>query len=190
MATGFVLRTDRLILRSWRESDLEPFAALNADPRVMEFFPKTLSRDESDVTVARISRHIDEHGFGLWAIEAPNRAPFIGFVGVCIPSFEAAFTPCVEVGWRIDVEHWEHGYAIEAAAAAVNDAFARFGFAEILSFTVPQNQRSRRVMEKLGMTRSPADDFDHPNLPEGHPFRRHVLYRLSRAAWRPASTCR
>jgi RimJ/RimL family protein N-acetyltransferase len=182
----FALRTDRLILRLWRPSDLEPFAAVNADPCVMEHFPNLLSRAESDERVARISQHFDQHGFGLWAIEVPNVAPFIGFAGLAITRFEAAFTPCIEIGWRIAHEYWGRGYAPEAATASLNDGFERFNFHEVLSFTVPANQRSRRVMEKLGMTYSPAEDFDHPNVPENHRLRRHVLYRLPRANWKSA----
>ncbi len=189
MAERFALHTERLILRSWRDSDLEPFAALNADPRVMEYFPSALARAESDFLANRISERIQQHGFDLWAVEVRDGAPFIGFVGLAVPRFEAAFTPCVEVGWRLAYEHWGYGYATEAATAALNDAFQRFDFEEVVSFTTQHNQRSRRVMEKLGMSRSPADDFDHPEMPQAHPLRRHVLYRLSRKSWRAASFC-
>lgn len=183
----FALNTDRLILRSWRETDLAPFAALNADPRVMEYLPKVLSREESDIVAARITHDINQRGFGLWAVEVPDVAPFIGFVGLATPRFDAPFTPCIEIGWRIAYDHWGRGYATEAATAALNDGFERLNVEEILSFTVPKNHRSRRVMEKLGMTRSPADDFDHPNLPVSHPLRLHVLYRLSRKTWQSVS---
>jgi RimJ/RimL family protein N-acetyltransferase len=176
------IRTARLLLRRWRETDREPFAALNADPVVMEHYPRTFDRAASDAAVARIEAHLDEHGFGLWAVEVRGGAPFVGFVGLMTPSFEAHFTPAVEVGWRLAREHWGHGYATEAARAAVRVGFETFGLPEIVSFTVPANTRSRRVMERLGMTHDPADDFDHPNLPTGHPLRRHVLYRLSRTA--------
>jgi RimJ/RimL family protein N-acetyltransferase len=184
------LVTPRLILRPWREADLAPFAALNADPRVMELMPGRLDRAESDSMAARIAAHFDRHGFGLWAVEAPGAAPFIGFVGLSRPDFEAGFTPCVEVGWRLAVEHWGRGYATEAARAAIDFGFAPAGHAgagleEIVSFTVPQNRRSRAVMERLGMSRDPAEDFDHPGLPEGHRLRRHVLYRLARRDRRP-----
>ena len=179
----FSLQTERLILRSWHDTDRAPFAALNADPRVMEYFPSVLAREESDLFAAKISQRIDENGFGLWAIEVRGGAPFIGFVGLSRPRFETAFTPCIEVGWRLAYDHWGRGYATEAATAALDDAFHRFNLDEILSFTSRQNQRSQRVMEKLGMTHDPVDDFDHPEIPDGHPLRRHVLYRLSRAAW-------
>jgi RimJ/RimL family protein N-acetyltransferase len=175
------LRSERLQLRRWRDADLEPFAALNADPRVMEHLPSALSREQSDELAARIEAHFDEHGFGLWALEIPGVAAFAGFVGLAIPRFEARFTPCVEIGWRLAAEHWGCGYATEGARAALAFGFERLALAEIVSFTVPGNQRSRRVMEKLGMQRRPDDDFDHPGLPEGHALRRHVLYRI--AAW-------
>jgi RimJ/RimL family protein N-acetyltransferase len=178
-----VLRTERLVLRGWRESDLAPFAALNADPAVMEHFPGVLSRAESDTLAMRIGEHFDRHGFGLWAVEAPGVAAFAGFVGLAIPRFEARFTPCVEIGWRLLREHWGRGWAPEAARAALHHGFATEGLDQIVSFTVPANARSRRVMEKIGMRRDPADDFDHPGLPDGHPLRRHVLYRLTRADW-------
>jgi RimJ/RimL family protein N-acetyltransferase len=174
------IRTHRLHLRPWRDEDLPEFAAINADPRVMEFFPKPLDRDESDARVARIRDHFARHGFGLWAVEVPGVADFIGFVGLSVPDFEAHVTPCVEIGWRLARDHWGRGYATEAALASLDHGFRRLGLDEIVSFTVPANRRSRRVMERIGMTRSPADDFDHPNLPEGHPLRRHVLYRASR----------
>lgn len=178
------LKTARLCLREWREDDLAPFAALNADPRVMEFMPKVLSRAESDAVAGRIREHFVRHGFGLWAVEVAGVADLIGFVGLRIPAFEAAFTPCVEIGWRLACEYWGHGYATEAARAALQFAFESLGLAEVVSFTVPANARSRRVMERLGMTRFPAEDFDHPMLAEGHPLRRHVLYRFPRRAWK------
>lgn len=173
-----VLRTDRLLLRPWREDDLAPFATLNADPVVMEYFPKTLNREESDTLAVRFRDLLERQGYGLWAVEVPSLASFIGFVGLHHPAFDAPFTPCVEVGWRLARAHWGHGYATEAARAALRYGFDQLGLGEILSFTVPENVRSRAVMERIGMTRSPADDFDHPSLPEGHRLRRHVLYRI------------
>ncbi len=180
MTPAPTLQTPRLLLRPWRDEDLAPFAAMNADPRVMEFFPKPLDRAESDAAVARIREHFARHGFGLWAVEVPGVAGFIGFVGLVMQRFEAHFTPCVEIGWRLAVEHWGRGYATEAARAALDFGFANLDFDEIVSFTTPANVRSRAVMERIGMTRSPEDDFDHPVLPEGHPLRRHVLYRAKR----------
>lgn len=175
-----MIRTERLLLRRWRPEDREPFAALNADPRVMEHFPATLSREESDAAVDRIDASFDANGFGFWAVEIPGATPFAGFVGLSIPRFEAPFTPCVEVGWRLAAEHWGRGYATEGALAAVAFGFERIGLPEIVSFTVPANLPSRRVMEKIGMRRDEKGDFDHPLLPEGHPLRRHVLYRIAR----------
>jgi RimJ/RimL family protein N-acetyltransferase len=170
--------TERLRLRGWQAADLAPFAAMNADPDVMEFMAGLLDRAASDALVARIESGWAENEFGLWAVERRSDRRFIGFVGLSRPSFEAHFTPAVEVGWRLARDAWGHGYATEAARAALAFGFERAGLEEIVSFTVPANERSRRVMERLGMTRDPADDFDHPRLPDGHPLRRHVLYRL------------
>jgi len=179
------LRTDRLRLRRWLAADLAPFAALNADPRVAEYLPGVLSRQESDAFVARIEAHFDLHGFGLWAVEVCGGAPFAGFVGLSIPRFEAHFTPTVEIGWRLSAEQWGRGYATEGARAVLSFGFEVLRLEEIVSFTVLENTRSCRVMEKIGMTRDPADDFDHPLLPERHPLRRHVLYRIVRPAMAP-----
>jgi ribosomal-protein-alanine N-acetyltransferase len=177
------LRTPRLRLRAWRAGDREPFARINADPRVMEHFPAPLGAAESDALLERIRAHFAERGFGLWAVEVPGGPDFIGFVGLSVPGFEAPFTPCVEVGWRLAAEHWGRGYATEAARAALAFGFGSLGLAELVSFSVPANARSRRVMERLGMRRDPAEDFDHPALPAGHPLRRHVLYRIARESW-------
>ncbi len=179
-----VLRTERLVLRGWRRSDREQFAALNADERVMELFPATLDRVESDAMVDRVVRRWADGRPSLWAVEVPDVAPFIGFVGLFEPSFEADFTPCVEVGWRLAAQHWGRGYATEGARAALGFGFGALGLDEIVSFTSVGNERSRRVMEKLGMRRDPAEDFDHPTLPSEHPISRHVLYRLSTERWR------
>lgn len=178
-----VIRTPRLLLRRWRRSDLPAFAALNADPRVMENMPKVLNRTESDAMATRIEEHFDRHGYGRWAVEIPGVVDFAGFVGLGIPQFEASFMPCIEIGWRLAFDCWGQGYATEAAMASLAYGFEQLNLAEILSFTVPANERSWRVMERIGMTRTPADDFDHPLLPEGDRLRRHVLYRLSRVEW-------
>jgi RimJ/RimL family protein N-acetyltransferase len=166
-----------LILRPWRDEDLCHFARLNADPDVMAHLPARLSAEQSAALAARIRAHMDARGFGLWALEVPGEVPFGGFVGLSVPSFEAAFTPCVEVGWRLAREIWGRGYATEAARAACAHGFFAVGLAEIVSFTVPANVRSWRVMERLGMERDAAGDFDHPRVADG-PLRRHVLYRL------------
>jgi RimJ/RimL family protein N-acetyltransferase len=172
------LGTQRLVLRTWRDDDRVPFAALNADPAVVQFLPSALDRDASDRMVDRIEQGLEELGFGLWAVERRDTAEFIGFVGLSVPRFHAHFTPCVEVGWRMARSAWGHGFATEAAQAAIDDGFTRVGRLEIVSFTAEINERSRAVMRRLSMTHDPAEDFDHPSLPEGDPLRRHVLYRI------------
>jgi RimJ/RimL family protein N-acetyltransferase len=179
------IRTDRLLLRDWRDADRAPFAALNADSEVMEFLPKLLTREESDAMIQRILNHRDQHGFSLWAIEVPGVAPFIGFTGLTVPRFDAPFMPCVEIGWRLARNAWGHGYATEAARAALQFGFGELGLKSIVSFTVPRNERSWRVMERIGMTRSLTEDFEHPLLPVGHPLSWHVLYRIESNSMRP-----
>jgi RimJ/RimL family protein N-acetyltransferase len=174
----FSLRTERLVLRDWKESDRPVFAKMNADSRVMEFMPGPLSSEASDSLVEKIRRHFRTHGFGLYAAELLDDHSFIGYIGLAIPTFAAQFTPCVEIGWRLAAEHWGRGLATEGARAVGKHAFEDLRLDALVSFTVPANVRSRRVMEKLGMTHDPAEDFDHPRLPAGHPFGRHVLYRL------------
>lgn len=174
-----MLLTPRLRLRRWLPSDLEPFAAMNADPRVTEFLPTPLDRSASEGMIGRMEAHFERHGFGLWALELRESGVFAGYVGLQRPSFEAPFTPCVEIGWRLASETWGKGYATEGAREALRYGFQVAGLSEILSWTVPANVRSRRIMEKLGMSHDPRDDFDHPLLPEGHPLRRHVLYRAT-----------
>ena len=176
------LRTDRLLLRRWRTTDRSPFAELNADQRVVQHLPAALSAEESDKLVARIEAHFQQHGFGLWAVEIRASATFAGFVGLSVPGFEAHFTPCVEIGWRLAAQHWGCGYATEGARAVLEFGFEALSLNEIVSFTVPGNIRSRHVMDRIGMIHNPADDFDHPALPEGHPLRPHVLYRITRPA--------
>lgn len=179
--TGIV--TDRLLLRRWHEADREPFARMNADPRVMEHFPALLSPAESNAMIDRIESRFADRGYSLWAAELRADSQFIGFIGLSLPAFQAHFTPCVEIGWRLAAEHWGSGLATEGARAVVEHAFTALGLNELVSFTTEANLGSRRVMEKLGMTHDPADDFDHPNIPAGHPLRPHVLYRLDRAGW-------
>ncbi len=178
-----LLTTDRLLMRQWRESDREPFAAMNADPAVMEHFPAPMTRDQTDEFIDRISPAIDERGWGLWALEVRDTGEFIGFTGLSVPSFEAHFTPAVEIGWRLSKGAWGNGYATEAARAALAYGFGPARVEEIVSFTATTNRPSQRVMQRIGMTHNEADDFDHTRLPDGHRLQRHVLYRISRARW-------
>jgi RimJ/RimL family protein N-acetyltransferase len=177
------IRTERLLLRRWRAADREPFAAMNADPQVRVHFPSLLSRAESDASVARIEAHFEQYGFGFWVVEVPGVTPFAGMTGLAFATFEAPFTPCVEIGWRLALPYWGKGYATEAARAAIELGFGELDLDEIVAFTVPGNVRSQRVMERLGMTQDPAGAFDHPGAPEGHPLRRCLLYRLNRTIW-------
>jgi len=153
---------------------------MNADPRVMEYFRRPLTPEESGAAITRIETGFAQHGFGWWALEIPGVAEFAGFVGLSVPSFETHFTPCVETGWRLAFDYWGQGYDTEAATAALAFGFDVVHLREVVAFTATANDRSRRVMEKIGMTRNPADDFDYPGMPEDHPLRRHVLYRVSR----------
>jgi RimJ/RimL family protein N-acetyltransferase len=173
------IATDRLLLRRWRPDDRPAFARLNSDPRVVEYLAGALAPAESDALADRIEAHFQRHGFGLWALEVPGITPFAGFVGLANVRFDAHFTPCIEIGWRLAAEHWNRGYATEGARAALQFGFEQLPVKEIVSFTTVANVRSRRVMEKLGMTHAASDDFDHPGLSEGHPLRRHVLYRIA-----------
>ncbi|WP_345207983.1 GNAT family N-acetyltransferase [Fodinibacter luteus] len=171
-------RTERLVLRQWGEADREPFAAMNADPEVMEHLPQPLDRAASDAMLDRLRATIEEQGWGPWAVEHAATRELIGFTGLAVPRHPLPFQPCVEVGWRLARAAWGHGFATEAAREALRVAFDELGLGEVVSFTVTGNVRSRAVMERIGMTRDPAGDFDHPALPVGHPQRRHVLYRV------------
>ena len=174
------MRTDRLLLRRWRDEDLVPYAALNADADVMEYLPAPLTREQSDALAASIEAHFEDVGFGLWAVEVCDRLRFIGFVGLSRVPFRAHFTPAVEIGWRLARPQWGNGYATEAAQAAVTFGFTELGLTEVVSFTTVGNERSRAVMERLGVEHDPADDFDHPSPDLDDRLRRHVLYRLVR----------
>jgi RimJ/RimL family protein N-acetyltransferase len=174
--------TARLVLRRWREQDRAPFAALNADPLVMAHFPSRLTQSESDALMDRCVAQIERRGYGLWAVQTRAGGDFIGFVGLAVPTWEAKFTPCTEIGWRLARSAWGHGYATEAANTVLATAFGLLKLEEVVSFTTTHNLPSRRVMERIGMTRDPSEDFDHPRVTEG-PMRRHVLYRLSKADW-------
>ena len=173
------LRTERLLLRHWRDQDREPWAALNADPEVRRYFPTVLDRAASDAEADRHAERVDRRGWGLWAVEVVGGDPFIGFVGLNEALFEAPFNPSVEVGWRLARSAWGRGYAPEAAQVVLDHAFGVLGLDEVVSFTAVQNRPSRRVMEKIGLVHDESADFDHPNIPDGHPLRRHVLYRRS-----------
>lgn len=176
------IRTERLLLRHWREADRDPWAAMNEDPEVMRYLGPPLSRAQTDAMLDVLQARLSSEPFGIWAVEVLATGEFIGCLGLSRPSFEAAFTPCVEVLWRLRRSAWGHGYATEAARAAIAHGLESCGLDEILSFTVVDNVRSRAVMERLGMVRDPDGDFDHPRLAAGDPLRPHVLYRLSRPA--------
>lgn len=180
--TGRTLSTDRLVLRNWVDADLSPFAELNGDPEVMRYFPSVLTRAQSDELATAIRSSLERQGWGLWAVERPDVAPFIGFVGLNEVGFSAHFTPAIEIGWRLARPHWGHGYATEAARASLALAFDQLACREIVSFTATGNQRSIRVMERLGMVHHPEDDFDHPRVSDPR-LRRHLLYRMSRDRW-------
>lgn len=178
------LHTPRLRLRGWCTADLRGFAALNADPEVMRHFPGVMSRAQSDAMARRIQAHFALHGFGQWVLERREQPGLIGVLGLQQVGFEAAFTPAVEIGWRLQRAHWRQGYALEAAEAVLAHAFDVLLLHEVLAFTVPANLPSQGLMQRLGMQHQVKQDFEHPLLPPGHPLRRHVLYRLSRANWR------
>ena len=187
MTDPIVLRTERTILRTWRETDRTTFAEMNADTAVMEHFPEPLTRAASDELADAIRSGIDERGWGLWALEIPGVVEFAGFVGLNPVRFELPVElverPALEIGWRLVRSTWGHGYASEAAAAALDVAFDRLGRAEVVSFTTPANERSQGVMRKIGLHRDPADDFEHPRMIERGllAIAPHVLYRITAA---------
>ncbi|MGY4531730.1 RimJ/RimL family protein N-acetyltransferase [Pseudomonas sp. TE3786] len=181
------LQTERLLLRTWRDEDLLPFAEMVADPMVMRYFPATQNRAEAAALIERVHAHSAEHGFGLWALERKDNGAFIGFTGLGVVGFDAPFCqagrPTIEIGWRLARHAWGQGFASEAARAALACAFEHLHVPQVVAFTVPANRPSRAVMERIGMQRDPGDDFLHPNLPADHPLRPHVLYRLRREQW-------
>lgn len=183
MSSGPTLETERLVLRRWKPRDTGPFAVLNADPEVMEHFPDILTSEESSEMMRRIDLHFDEFGFGLWAVEIKWAKRFIGFCGLAVPTFQTPFTPAVEIGWRLARDQWGSGYATEAARAATDFGFEEADLSQILSWTIPDNQRSQGVMERIGMTRAPELDFDHPRFIDDERLRRHVVYRMTREEW-------
>jgi len=182
-ATGPTLATERVVLRRWTASDLEPFAALNADPAVMEHFPATLTREQTAAAIEWIEAGFEQRGYGLWAAEVPGEAPFIGFVGIQPVPRDLPFTPAVEIGWRLAPSFWGRGLATEAATAAMDFAFSDARLTELVAFTATTNARSMRVMARLRMSRDPAGDFEHPRIEAGHPLRKHVLYRIDHETW-------
>ena len=181
-ADDAAITTERLVLRAWRLGDRPAFAAMNADARVMEWFPATLSRRESDAMAAVIGQRLLEQGWGLWAVEVPDVEAFVGFVGLN-PADATLGQPAVEVGWRLAAAHWGRGYAPEAARAALAFGFGTLGLEQIVSFSSVGNLKSRRVMEKIGMTHDPAEDFESPRFAQGSPLRPHVLYRITQAVF-------
>lgn len=172
--------TERLVLRPWRDSDHEPFAAINADPEVMRHFPSVLTRAESDAAIARWSAEIATRGWSFWAAELRATGELIGTVGITVPRRELPCGPCIEVGWRLGKAFWGRGLATEAARECLRYAFEALSADEVVAITSLGNVRSRAVMERLGMENT-GEDFDHPAVPEGHPMRRHCLYRIRRA---------
>lgn len=177
------LHSQRLLLRPWQPADLRGFAELNGDPQVMRHFPSVMSRAQSDAMARRMQAHFVTHGFGYWVLERHDQPGLLGVLGIQHVGFAAAFTPAVEIGWRIQRAHWRQGYALEAAQAVLAHAFGQLQLEQVLAFTVPANLPSQALMQRLALERNPADDFAHPLLPVGHPLRSHWLYRLSRERW-------
>ena len=177
------IKTERLLLRQWRQSDLQPYAKLNADPRVREFFPSLQTREQSDNSAQILSENIAKYGYGFWAVSILDTDEFIGFIGIQDVPFECHFTPAVEIGWRLAHEYWGKGYATEGAKAVLRYAFQELHIPEIVAFTSVHNRSSRNVMQKIGMHHDVKDDFDHPRVEDGHWLKRHVLYRLTQVEW-------
>jgi len=177
------LTTQRLVLRPWRPSDRDGLWRMQSDPRTMEFLLPVPDRAASDAVADRAEAHFARHGFGLWVVEVPGVTDFAGYTGLVHVPFDEHFTPAVELGWRFHPDHWGHGYASEAARAAVAHGFGPLGLDELVALTVPANRRSQGVMRRLGMSRVASGDFEHPAVPEGHRLRPHILHRLTRLAW-------
>ena len=175
-----IIETKRLILRTWEPTDLEPLSLINQDPVVMEYFPSTQNKDQTQTFITRMKEHFETYGYTLYAVQTKRNNICIGFVGLLKTSFKAHFTPATEIGWRLSPKHWGKGFATEAAQSVLHYGFIYLKLHEIVSFTVVKNVRSKRVMEKIGLKHDPSDDFDHPKVAQGHPCQRHVLYRLSR----------
>lgn len=177
---GIIIETERLILRTWKGSDLTPMSVINQDPQVMEYFPATGDVKQTRDHIKRIQAHQNQYGYSLYAVELKKTGEMIGFVGLLTAGFKSHFTPATEIGWRLSAKHWNKGYATEAARAVLEHGFLQLDLNEIVSFTAVHNQLSRRVMEKIGLQHNPAEDFNHPKLDEKSPLLRHVLYRLTK----------
>ena len=178
MISKNIIETERLLLREWEAQDLQPFANINQDPKVMEFMPSLLTLEETSNWINKIKQHFVKYGYGYWVVTLKNTKELIGYTGLNVPSYESHFTPCVEISWRIASQHWGKGYATEAAQAVLKNGFEKYNLKEIVSLTVPANKRSIRVMEKIGMKRDLSGDFHHPILPKEHSLSKHVLYRI------------
>jgi len=178
-ASPFELRTRRLLLRQWKDSDYAAWAVMNADAEVRKYFPKVLNREDADGEATRIRAGIAQRGWGMWAIEVPGVHPFVGFVGLSVPAIDVAWMPAVEVGLRLARDAWGQGYATEAAAAALHFAFNELALNEVVAMSVVPNTPSHRVMDRLGMVRDPAADFDHPRVPQDWALKRHILHRIT-----------
>jgi len=176
------LETKRLILRQWNKEDLEAFSLLNADPEVMEFFPKVLSRKESNAMAEKIKNLISDRGWGFWAVEVKNESAFIGFVGLNEPHYDLPFNPCVEIGWRLAKKYWSKGYATEAGSASLEFAFDQLNLDEVYSFATVHNIKSQAVMERLRL-KNTMSNFNHPAIPKDSPLREHVLYKIDKKSW-------
>jgi len=174
----YIITTERLGLRRWTEDDYLPFAKMNKDKEVMQYFPSLLTDEETTAMINRINLHFEKHGFGLFALEKLSTKEFIGYTGFMVPSFESSFTPCVEIGWRLRKEDWGKGYATEAAKACLRYGFEVLGFKKIYSFTSTINLRSEKVMQSIGMIKE--GEFDHPKIALDHPLCRHVLYTIEK----------
>jgi RimJ/RimL family protein N-acetyltransferase len=176
------IQTQRLTLRQWRAEDWPAFANLNADPVVMEYYPRVLSTQESNAMAHRIESLIAEKGWGFWAVENLDDKQFIGFVGLNNPTYKLPITDCVEIGWRLAKEYWGHGYATEAAQASLAVAFEKLNLTEVYSFASVANKKSHAVMQRIGMINT-NNNFEHPIIPENHPLREHVLYKIDKQTW-------
>ncbi len=178
------LRTPRVLLRQWKDSDIDAWAAMNADPRVRQYFPGVLTRADAQGEAERIRTAIAQRGWGLWALEVPGIHAFAGFVGLSLPGYEAPWMPAVEIGWRLTPSAWHQGYATEGAAAALHFAFTQLELPQVVALSVPNNVPSHHVMDRIGMVRDVTADFDHPRVPSDSPLRRHILHRITPEQWR------